>query len=443
MQKAFLQYIEKEKLFTTGEKLLVAVSGGIDSVVLFHLLHNAGFDVAIAHCNFGLRGDESDEDENFVRNLALETGVSVFVKQCNAGDYAKEQKITVQEAARELRYEFFNDLVQNPEFSKVALAHNADDNLESFFINLSRATGLKGLTGIPVKRGAFVRPLLFATRKQIEEYAFENRIKWREDSSNAGDKYLRNRIRHHLMPVLKEVYPGFPAAVRRTMENLSEAEQLFRLMLKEKRAGLIHTDGNRQIVDVKPLFFEPGGELLLYYLLKPYGFDRDVVSQLTKSMAGDVSGKWFYAPGYRLLLDRGKLILTGRDTKDTEPVWIHYPEMEIEKPLRGSCSVKAREEVSVERNPAKAWFDLDKLVFPLQIRPWRQGDRMVPFGMKQSKPVSDILTNKKISLIDKEHLFLLLSGDEILWVMGLRNSACCRVTKSTKKVLEAELITGK
>ncbi len=440
MLKAFRQYVEKEKLFRAGERLLVAVSGGIDSVVLFHLVKESGYDAAIVHCNFGLRGEESDGDEAFVRKLAKESGTPVFVKRCDAAAFAREKKLTIQEAARILRYDYFSELVKESGYSKVALAHNADDFLESFFINLARVTGLKGLTGMPVKRLPFVRPLLFASRKQIESYALKHRIAWREDASNAGDKYLRNRIRHYLIPALKKVQPDFPRSIRRSMDHLAEAEQLFQLLLKEKQGELIHKEDNGIVVDIDPRFYDQGGGILLYYLLKPFGFDRDVVSQLMGAIVAGASGKWFYGRGYRLLLDRKQLILMEKKAQEAKTVWIFRPQGAIADPVKLSFSVKAAAEAEFRRNPNKAWFDLDKLTFPLELRPWRKGDRIVPFGMKQSKLVSDVLINRKISLADKENVYLLLAGNEVLWVVGLKNSACCNVTAATEKVLEVELV---
>ncbi len=442
MINGFNRFVNGNALFGNDDKLLVAVSGGIDSVVLLHLCVVSGFDVSVAHCNFGLRGQESEQDEIFVKKLSERYKVPFFVKRCDAGKYAVENKTGIQITARELRYAFFDELVEKEGFDKVLIAHNADDDMESFFINLSRTSGLKGLTGIPVKRGHYARPLMFATRKQITEYAKRNNLKWREDSSNASDKYLRNRIRHHLVPLLNEISDSFSVSVINTMQNLTEADILLNRLVEEKKKGFLIKEKDFWKIDLKNRDLSSDNEILFYYMLKDFGFDRDTVKQLFGSLKQKLSGKIFLSEKFKLLLNRNELIIAPLENKSFDAITINSFNFELKSPVRMLFTLKKNEVVSFEKDKNTVWFDADKIKLPLVLRPWQKGDRFKPFGMKGTKLVSDLLIDDKLSLFEKEKVLVLVSGEKIIWVAGIRASDNYKITPQTKNVLEIKLFNS-
>ncbi len=439
MLKYFERFINKNNLCNLHDKLLIAVSGGVDSIVLLDLMVKAKYNVAIVHCNFGLRGDESDTDEIFVRQLAKKYNKKLFIKKCNATKYAVQYKVTTQEAARILRYNYFEQLIKKEDFNKVAIGHNSDDNIESFFINLSRSSGLQGLAGIAIQRNHFIRPLMFASRAQIVKYAENQKLLWREDSSNASDKYLRNRIRHHLIPILKNIDDNYVEAIAESMLYLSEAYKLFDQLMQQKKNSLLKTENNMWTLNFEKLIKNENAELLLFYILKDFGFKRKVVSQLFKAGISNVSGKLFFSNNYRLLLNRNRLILSPV-TKDEEGLTtITGLEGEIKKPVRLQLSLKHNKtQFDFVNNRNKAWFDAGKLTLPLTVRKWQKGDRFKPFGMKGSMLISDFLINEKLSLFQKEKVHLLISGKTIIWVIGYRSSEHFKIKKDTKTILEVE-----
>jgi tRNA(Ile)-lysidine synthase len=438
MINEFVRFVNKNSLFDKTEKLLVAVSGGIDSVVLLHFCKVSGYDVSVAHCNFGLRGDESDQDEHFVKKLSEKYNVPLFVKRCDAGKYARENKTGIQIAARELRYEYFNELVEKKGFSKVLIAHNADDDIESFFINLSRISGLKGLTGIPLIRDCYVRPLMFASRKQIETYAVRNNLRWREDSSNASDKYLRNRIRHHLIPLLNEISDDFTGSVIKTMQNLTEADTLLERLVNEKKKRFLVKENDFWKINLKNLEPADIDETLFYYILKDFGFNRDTVKQLFGSVKEMSTGKYFLSENHKLLLNRNELIISRKSNIKPEIFTVNSFDYELKYPAHLVFSLKKNMEQGFGRDKNRVWFDADKLKMPLMLRRWQKGDRFKPFGMKGTKLVSDLLIDEKLSLFEKENVFVLISDEKIIWVVGVRASDYYKVTAKTKNILEVK-----
>ncbi len=447
MLKRFGLFIHKNRLCTVNDRILIAVSGGVDSVLLLHLFVKAGYKTALVHCNFGLRGKESDEDEKFVRQLSNHYGLKIFVKNCDAGSYLSKNGVSIQEAARTLRYQFFEELIQKEGFDKVAIGHNQDDNVESFFINLSRVSGLKGLTGIPVQRSRFIRPLLFASREEIVGYARQEGLRWREDSSNASDKYLRNRIRHHLVPQLNRLSEKFIPALLGSMQHLTDAESLFAQLLLEKRAQLFTEKNGRWVVDVEMLMLNPHADLLLFYLLRDFGFDKKEVSRLYEAMQAKFSGRQFFSAEYHLLLNRHQLLIVPKETGSESPeefAEIRSFEEGLKSPVHLEFIKRKNDRnFPFEGSKNSAYFDAEKLPLPLVVRAWEKGDRFHPFGMKGTKLVSDLLIDEKFSLFEKKRVRVLLSGKTILWVIGIRSSEAFKVTSQTKEIVEIKYLSGR
>ena len=312
MLAAFQKFIRENELVSAGSKVLLAVSGGLDSVVMLDLFHRSGFPVAVAHVNFQLRGEESDGDEAFVRSLAEKYGVRCFIKRADTLQFADENKLSIQEAAREIRYQWFEELCGQEGFEQVAVAHNADDQVETFFINLLRGSGVAGLKGMPVKRGLIIRPLLFAGRKEIERYAKEQKLPFREDSSNLLDKYLRNKIRHHLLPELEKIKKDYRRALGKSIRYLTEDNRLLEFFVGEKQKELFQTEGDVIKIPVKALQDFPDTRALLFYLLKDSGFNREITDAVYEALQKAETGKIFHSAEYRLLTDRDFLILKKR-----------------------------------------------------------------------------------------------------------------------------------
>ena len=424
---------------------MCAISGGIDSVVMLDLISKTKTKFAIAHCNFELRGDESDKDEEFVRQLAKKYNVKLFVSKCNANNYSKLKGLSIQEAARELRYTWFNSIRLDNNYSNITIAHNQDDNIETFFINLFRGAGLKGLKSIPVKRDNIIRPLMFATRQQIVKYAKENNLKYREDSSNASDYYLRNNIRHNLIPKIKDISPGFAKATQKSIGNLSDADLLLQSVIDEKKSRLFVEDSkNNILISINELINLKPNNIWVFYPLKEFGFSREKSDAICLSLKykSDNIGKRFSSPSYELLIDRNNLIIRKSITKQSSTkAQISINQHQIEVPISMTMeSQKNTPEFIFSRNNNVAYFNLDKLIFPLTIRPWQVGDRIIPFGMNGSKLVSDILIDNKVNSFEKENTFVLLSGKKIIWVIGHRASNEPRVKKSTKGIYVVSLI---
>lgn len=438
MLKQLLKFVSGNSLFVKGDKILIAVSGGLDSVVLLDMLFKTGFNINIAHCNFQLRGQESDMDEEFVRNLGKNYKLKTFVKICDASEYAKTNKLSIQESARELRYHWFKEISLKNKFDKIVVAHHFDDNLETFFINFSRGSGLSGLKGIPVKNDNIVRPLMFASRKEIEVYAKENKLKFREDSSNSSDKYLRNNLRHNLLPGFLKILGGSNETLRKSMAYLAEDELLFEQFILQKRQEIIEESDGFQFIKKSKLLSLSPLKTWVYYLLKPFGFSRSVTDDISVGLLENNTGKNYFSSTHRILSDREKLIITTQKQKiKPQVLTIEESELEILSPIHFQISTFSKpDNFRIKKDNKIAYFDFDKLKFPLTLRKWETGDRFKPFGMKGSKLLSDFFIDEKLSIFEKEKIWLLESDKDIIWVVGLRTSDKFKIKNNTKVVYQ-------
>jgi len=433
--KDFKNHIENKLFFLKESKLLIAISGGIDSVILAHLSHKLGLNIALAHCNFNLRGDESDADETFVLELAEYLDLEVFIQSFDTNLYAKEHKRSIQMAARELRYNWFKELAEQLKFDYILTAHHADDNLETFLINFTRGTGLEGLTGIPEINEKFVRPLLPFSSLDIEFYAKENKIKWREDSSNKSVKYLRNKLRHEVIPILKEINPSLLQSFQSTLSNLSDTADI----VEDKISDLIKEGVIKLIMfgfqlDIEKIKRHNNPKAYLYRFLSGYGFSEwnDVVDLLDAQ-----SGKFVQSNGWRLIKDREHLLLSEIKSENELAVLISEDDTEITTPL-GVLFFDEADAVS-EKSLHVIYVDKDKLQFPLKLRKKETGDVFYPFGMHGKKKLSKYFKDEKLSLLDKENIWLLCSKSDVVWVINKRADNRFKVTEDTKNILKIEL----
>ena len=430
----FQEYAREHKLFTASSRILLAVSGGIDSMVMAWLFRESGIEHVIAHCNFSLRREESDRDEEFVASWAASNNIPFRSTRFDTLSYAATRKISVQMAARELRYDWFSSLVRNEGYDSVAVAHNLNDNVETFLINIIRGTGLSGLTGMKQHAGGVIRPLLFATRNEIAALAAEKNIEYREDSSNIELKYTRNRIRHKVIPEMEMVNPGILAAINETMDHLSSSSEIVDAYVTLLSNDLFRLRGDSAEADIDKLTALNPAAPYLYEIFRRYGLSPKQTPEVI-SLLGSETGRYMYTSTHRLLNDRGKIIITPRNTEPKEKyIFNSIDEMRIS----GLFSEMRITEPSDEPLPSSqltASLNLDSVVFPVSVRNWEPGDRFMPLGMKNMKKISDFLIDLKVPLSEKEKVLLLLSGDEVMWVMGYRIDDRFRITDQTKRIL--------
>ena len=428
-------FVAAEDLFSAGNHLLVAVSGGIDSMVLLHILQNTGHKLSVAHCNFKLRGADADADEAFVKAYCKKHKLALHAESFKTKEVAKQNGESIQMAARRLRYEWFEALTRIHAYDYIATAHNANDVAETFFVNLSRGTGLSGLTGIKPKIGNLVRPLLFATRAEIEAYAKANRIKWREDKSNQSVKYRRNLIRHKVVPVFEKINPSFNNSIVKTIARLEQSNTVLKQFIDGALEDVITAKGDKIYIEIAQLKkLQPLG-LYLFELLHPYGFNTEQIEDIEQALQRQ-TGQYFIADEYELLHDRGFLIIRPKKQREVKEYTIEKGTKAIEKPVKLSFNVKTfTDKINLKQPANVALLDFDKLKFPLTLRRWRVGDRFQPFGMTQSKLLSDFFKDSKLSQEEKDEVWLMESGGKIAWIVGYRTDNRFRVTDKTNVVI--------
>lgn len=429
MQKPFLEQLNA--FGCLNKKILVAVSGGLDSVVLLDLFVKAGCQVGIAHVNFQLRGKESAEDHAFVIQLASKYQVPVFVKCFETKNYATENGMSIQMAARELRYDWFRQLLAGENYDCLATAHHLNDSLETTLINFTRGTGLPGLIGIQPDKNNIIRPLAYFSREQIEVYARAAKLEWREDSSNSTDDYARNFIRHQVIPKLKELNPSLEETFARNTERLTAAKQLMDLGIDKIKSEYLEVQ-REQVLIHKSLFEKFWQPAVLFELIREFGFKLDECAKIIEASKGH-SGKRFLSPDHRLVVDRDTLQITPHPVQWTE---IHIEE-DQQQALFGSWDLTLSTETTwqIQNDRFIAWIDKDKLAYPLVWRLWGEGDYFYPLGMDHKKKVSDFLIDSKVSISDKDHVTVLESAGRIIWVAGYRIDNRFKISENTKSAL--------
>ncbi len=437
-----LAVVNIERIVDKSRAVLVAVSGGADSVALLHMLVSAGYHCVAAHCNFHLRADESNSDEAFVRNFCDSLSVPLHVAHFDTTRFAAEEKISIEMAARRLRYDWFAQLLDSENIPVVAVAHHADDNVETFFLNLLRGTGLRGLTGMKRHAGRVVRPLLSMSRQAIENYCQIHHLSYVTDSTNLSDVYQRNRIRHRIVPEFKELNPSFLSTMRANMQHLDAVYALFMCEVEKFIArSVIEYDG-QTLIPIEDLQQLPNPEPYLFEILSPQGFSGQTISAVARCIALSRWGRVFYSAQYRAVVDRYNVIVDQRSEPGT-PSSVEVDSMtdEVFYPLHLRFRrFSPQPNYVVSRNPRVAHLDASKIDYPLVVRHWCRGDTFRPLGMKGFKKVSDFFVDSKMSVVEKESAWMILSAGEIVWIVGRRIDDRFKVSPSCKDILEIELI---
>ena len=434
----FQRYIRRNELAAPEDFILLTVSGGVDSMVMLSLFVRSGYRVGVAHCNFQLRGVESEEDEELVRREAEKYGVPWYNKRFDTKGEMERTGESMEMAARRLRYAWFDELSREHGYTVVAIAHHIDDSIETFFINLLRGTGLRGLTGITTHAGKLIRPLMFASRKDILEYAVAQHIPYREDSSNRSTKYLRNKIRLGLIPRIREINPKFTDLMRRNIERLTDTQLFIEAAVAHMREDVVTQADGIATIHVERIEAAYPRNFAVYELLSSqYGFKGDVCDALCRALSEAATGRRFYAREYVATVDRGRILVERIAPGDACEVTV---EQGAQRSYCGNmvlyfeaCDIDDIRAYDVPEQVAL--LDADLLRYPLRLRRWREGDTFIPFGMEGRKKVSDYLIDRKVSLPEKQRQFVLLSGDEIVWLVGRRIDDRYRLTDRTENVL--------
>ena len=436
----FERYNSRHALFTHDDRILLTVSGGVDSMVMLDIFTKQGYNIGVAHCNFCLRGNESDEDEKVVEQEALRHGVPFYNRRFDTEGEMERTGESMEMAARRLRYEWFDELAEQHQYTKIAIAHHVDDSIETFFINLLRGTGLRGLTGIHFRREQIIRPLLFASRKEIHEYAVTHHIPFREDSSNRSTKYLRNKIRLGLLPMIREINPAFTALMRGNLYRLTDAQRFIEASIVKIRESVLHhcDDGTDRIVADAIDSAYPRDFVIYELLNSSYGFKGDVVDALCKALDNEQTGKRFYSRDFTACIDRRDIVIA--PISDDDDCLVEISEHDIRCYCGGSSLHFSHTDIdnvgSLVTSSEVALLDESRLTYPLTLRRWREGDSFIPFGMAGRKKVSDYLTDRKISVVEKRRQFVLLSGEDIIWLVGHRIDERYRVGNRTENILK-------
>ncbi len=441
----FNDFIAQHHLVEPGSKVLLAVSGGMDSVTMCHLFHLSGIEFGIAHCNFRLRGRDADQDARFTKGLANDLQVPYFTVDFDTKKTAAERNISIQVAARDLRYEWMEKIRAKHQYQTIATAHHINDSLETFLINFARGSGIKGLLGIPVKNDHIIRPLLCFTREEIEQWIMFSNLAYREDSSNNEVKYTRNKIRHQVVPVLKQLNPGIYKSFRSVQTIFEQTDGIIQYFMEEVSKQAVSKKQNKTFIQIDKILQYPSVPLIIYELLLPYGFSPPVVQDISKQLKSQ-PGKLFYSPTHICLLDRDVLIVEPVDHKlqcagkqvytfQENSQQIILPDGILEAEKKPAFAYK-----SFNTLPSEAYFDAKTLTFPLTIRHPEKGDYFYPFGMSGKKKISDLLTDLKIPRTQKQDVWLVTSGEQIIWVVGYRTDNRFRCRKSTNQLFHFKFI---
>ncbi len=434
----FRQFIRENRLIGSNSKLLIAISGGVDSIALCHLLNQCEYDVCWAHCNFQLRDEASDKDQALVELLSTRWDIKLHTRRFETDRIAKEQVISIQMAARKLRYDWFEELCNAHNYTHIVTAHHQDDQAESVILNLTRGTGLKGLQGIPIKRDKIIRPLLFASKQRILDYANEQGLKWREDQSNRELKYHRNFVRQEIIPRLERINPGINESLSRTANYLSQIGEVFEEEMKKIEIESLEKTEEDVVIDLNAIQPPNRTTAFVSFQLLIYNFNQHQIDQILKNLTE--TGLMFYSNSHQLNIDRGKLWIS---SNKPETEYYEYENRDSFLETRYQKLVfneVNRNEYSIRDNQEIAALNLSALKYPLVIRSWQSGDYFTPLGMSGKKKLSDFMIDRKIPLNLKERQLVLSSGHEIAWVIGRQISDKFKITDDTSKVLEITMI---
>ena len=424
-------FIEKHFLLELGNKIIVGFSGGADSVVLLYILQKLGYNCIAAHCNFHLRGEESNRDEEFAEQFAGSLNIPFCKQDFDTQSIAKERGISIEMAARDLRYQWFAKLKENQSADKIAVAHHNDDSIETLLLNLIRGTGIKGLTGIQPRNGFIVRPLLCVSKNEVLQYAKIKNLPFIIDSSNVHDEIIRNKIRLKLIPLLETINPSIREAIIQTIDNLNEANKIYDSEIEKAIKIVFNKDEG--IISIPLLKTFPSPESILFELLKNYGFRKEVIMDVYNAIDSQ-PGKMFYSPEYILVKDREKFLLSDNKNNNVKDYYISEDISYLEIPLKMEIGIQVNElNTCTEKKANTACLDYEKLKFPLKLRRWETGDKFMPSGMKNFQKLSDFFSNNKFSKIQKEKTWILTSGKDIVWVVNYRIDERFKADFSTKK----------
>lgn len=433
--------IVQKELFNHESKILIAISGGIDSVVMAHALKELNYMIEFAHCNFRLRGDESDCDQKFVENLAKEWEIPLHIKQFDTNQISKELKLNTQETARKLRYDWFQEVIKDHSFDVIAIAHNADDQIETVLINYGRGCGISGLHGIPYKNGQIVRPLLNSPRIEIENYAKDNRLNFRMDSSNLEKKYTRNKLRHDVIPILKKTFPNFLQNTIHNTELILKQEQIYFSKVNNFQK-FISQNQEETVVNLNPFQEEENGDIILFELLKKYFFSyREIENILNQKTIP--SGQKYINHSFIAITHQSKLIIKPNSSTETAAeYWIENSQETEHLPFLLTFEHLSPRHVynlhSTEAN--ELYIDADKIIFPLCLRHWKSGDRIYPYGLKGSKKVQDVFSDLKMNLFEKQNIWILESDKKIVWIINYRADRRFNVDNTTEQIFKLRVI---
>jgi tRNA(Ile)-lysidine synthase len=471
--ESFIQHLKQFAFIQSKQKQLLAVSGGVDSVVLCHLMYHAGYNFVIAHCNFQLRGAESERDEQFVRSLGEKYGKQVLVQEFETEKYATDNKVSIQIAARRLRYDWFNSIINGeevmanketasppfmgqPELTTdnsplttdnshlkpqfIVTAHHANDNIETILMNLFKGTGIAGLHGILPVQAKIFRPLLFAKKEELLEYATQNQLSYVEDSSNLTDKYTRNFFRQHLFPVLKEIYPQVEDNLLKNIERFTEAEELYKQAVEQHKKKLLEVKTNEIHIPVLKLQRSAPVSTIVYEIIKDFGFNANQVAEVVRLLESE-TGKYVLSPSHRIIKNRKWLIISPIATTEASNILIEEKDKQVifnggELLLR---TVKPGGNFQVPLDKTIAAVDGALIAFPLLLRKWKQGDYFYPLGMKKKKKLSRFFGDQKLSKTEKENVWVVEMDKKIIWIVGHRIDDRFKISAATKEVLELRL----
>jgi tRNA(Ile)-lysidine synthase len=439
MVNQFLKFIHQQNLFHSSDRILLAVSGGADSMLMLHLFSSTGFLAGVAHCNFMLRGEESDKEEQFVSDYCDRHNIAFYSRRFNTSEFALQEGISIEMAARDLRYEWFHTLMKEHHYDYLATAHHQDDVIETFMINLSRGSGIKGLSGIQPKSGKIIRPMLFTNHTEIIDYCTQIGIDYCTDSSNLETIYKRNLIRHQVLPLLEQINPAFRKNALKTIANLHETGQLFQQRISEIKAVVYSEDEQGAMIHIEKLQNYLPLRTILFELIRPFGFQAEQTDDIIESFYKE-SGRKFFSDDYRIVKDREYLIISPIQGSLDKVFYIEEDSKKIDFPIHMSIEKLHRSaDFRFSTQPHIVDLDMDRLTFPLVLRHWREGEYFQPLGMKGLKKVSDFFIDEKYSIPEKENAWILASGDQLVWIVGKRLDDRFKINKDTRKILRLML----